>query len=314
MTRWLTRRSLLLGALLSAAALILPATVPSSNHQRTVSVTYRLNQGNTGGQGGSLALPARVDNGKNAGTGAESGAPAPSRPSPTDPNHGNASDPNTPDVPTPDPSTPPVLTPDPLAVLHNTGRPQVALTFDDGPDGATPQILALLRQHRVKATFCVIGVNIHSNEDKLRQIVADGHTLCNHTWSHDLRLGTRNPEVIRSDLQRTNDEIHRVVPGAPIRYFRHPGGNFTAAAVAISRELGMTSISWDVDPRDWEVKRYGSGGGMTNHIVNTVTSATRPGSIVLSHDGGGPRAATVAAYTALLPWLLDRYELFALPV
>jgi peptidoglycan/xylan/chitin deacetylase (PgdA/CDA1 family) len=314
------RRSLFMYALLSVAVLVLLGSTTSPARQQTVSVTWRLNQQQTGGRGGALALPGTAGGGAGSTTGTGAGsttganAPKPSRSSPTEFSHGDASDPNTPDVPTQEPTPPGPALPNSATALRNMGNAQVALTFDDGPDGATPALLDLLRAHHVKATFCVIGVNIKSNEQSLRQIVADGHTLCNHTWQHDLKLGTRSAEIVRSDLQRTSDEIHRVVPGAPIRYFRHPGGNFTPGAVAIARELGMTSIEWDVDPRDWDVRSYGSGGGMTNRIVNAVTRNTRPGSIILSHDGGGPRGATIAAYRTLVPWLLFRYELIALPV
>jgi peptidoglycan/xylan/chitin deacetylase (PgdA/CDA1 family) len=198
-------------------------------------------------------------------------------------------------------------------VLKTTGSAGVALTFDDGPSPEyTPQILALLRKHGVKATFCLIGVNVRSHPDLVQAIVRDGHTLCNHTWSHDLNLGRRSPEEIRSDLRRTSDEIHAAVPGAPIKYFRHPGGNFTPAAVKIAREMGMTSIGWTVDPRDWETGRQGSA--MTGHIVAAVERYTTAGAIVLSHDGGGDRHWTVEAYQTLLPWLAQRFKLVAMPV
>lgn len=201
-----------------------------------------------------------------------------------------------------------------VAVQRNLDTQQVALTFDDGPDAATPQILALLRAHGVKATFCVIGVNVQAHPDMVRAIAADGHTLCNHTWHHDQQLGTRGADAIRADLQRTSDEIHRAAPGARIRYFRHPAGNFTATSTAVASSLGMISIGWDVDPRDWDLHRHGRGGPLAQHIVDVVTGQCHPGAIVLSHDGGNDRSSTVAAYQALLPWLKARYQLVPMPV
>jgi peptidoglycan/xylan/chitin deacetylase (PgdA/CDA1 family) len=199
-------------------------------------------------------------------------------------------------------------------VLKLTGSDGVALTFDDGPSPThTPQLLALLRQHGVKATFCLVGVEVRANPQLVAAIVRDGHALCNHSWSHDLRLGTRSAEHIRADLKRTNDEIHKVVPGTPIRYFRHPGGNWTPAAIQIAQDLGMAAAGWDVDPRDWDTKAYGTGAGMTAHIVAAVRQKTRPGSIVLAHDAGGERAATIAAMRILLPELAQRFRLVALP-
>ena len=81
----------------------------------------------------------------------------------------------------------------PLRQPRQHRTPEVALTFDDGPDPTyTPQVLALLRPYRVKATFCVVGENAQAHPDLVRQIVADGHTLCNHSWHHDVLLGTRS--------------------------------------------------------------------------------------------------------------------------
>ena len=190
----------------------------------------------------------------------------------------------------------------------------MALTFDDGPGQNTPQILALLRAYGIKATFCLIGVKVQANPDAVRQIVTDGHTLCNHSWKHDLKLGSRPVDVIRNDLQITNDEIHKAVPGAPIKYYRQPGGEWTSAVVSVAKELGMTPLHWSVDPMDWNIRRWPVGETMTNHVIGVVEHNTGPGAIVLSHDGGGDRASTVAAYRVLLPWLKERFQLAALPV
>lgn len=202
---------------------------------------------------------------------------------------------------------------DRLVVQRALDTHQVALTFDDGPDAATPRVLELLRKNQIKATFCVIGVNVRAHPELVRQIAADGHSLCNHTLRHDLHLGTRGVATIRADLQQTADAIHQAAPGAPIRYFRHPGGNFTPASNEVAKELGMISLGWNVDPNDWNLTKFPVTAARTEHVVNVVTSQTRPGAIILSHDGGGDRSATIAAYERLLPWLKARYELVALP-
>src|SRR5262249_42304749 len=98
--------------------------------------------------------------------------------------------PSTPDgphaSPSPSPSTP-SLTLESLTLGQlRTGSNDVALTFDDGPGPYTPQILAVLRQYHVKATFCLVGVNVQKHHDYVQQIVADGHTLCNHSWNHNI--------------------------------------------------------------------------------------------------------------------------------
>ena len=198
-------------------------------------------------------------------------------------------------------------------VIRTTGSAAVALTFDDGPGPDTPQLLKMLRDQGIKATFCLIGVNVQEYPQYVQEIVKDGHTLCNHTWKHDEALGKKSPDVIRADLQKTNDEIHKAVPDAQIRYFRHPGGNFTPAAVQVAADLGMASLGWNVDPSDWNVKKW-SGDQMTKHIITNVRNNTKPGAIVLSHDAGGDRGATMNAYKTLLPELKNKFTLIAMPV
>lgn len=211
----------------------------------------------------------------------------------------------------PDPDDPrPPLPPEaggPSGSRMTTGSRHVALTFDDGPDPTyTPQILAMLRAFHVKATFCVIGQNVAAHPELVRAIAADGHTLCNHSWDHDLNLGSRSPAVIRADLTRTSAAIRGAAPGAAVKYFRQPGGNWTPAVVAVARQLGMSSLDWEVDPRDWSMPGSAS-------IIATVTSQTEAGSIVLMHDGGGNRQGSVNALRTIIPELTSRFQLTAMP-
>jgi peptidoglycan/xylan/chitin deacetylase (PgdA/CDA1 family) len=252
-----------------------------------------MRSGGAGGQGG-VVDPSPTPDGE---------------PTPTGPTQPNAEHKPHTVSHTPTPSNPPAE-----VVTKTTGTANVALTFDDGPGENTPQILALLRQYHVKATFCLIGVNVVAHPDLVQAIVRDGHTLCNHSWHHELNLGTRSADEIRDNLRRTSDAIEQAAPGVPIRYFRHPGGNFTPLAIQIAKELGMASIGWSVDPWDWNVEKFPPGPTMTRHIISNVEHNTRAGSIVLSHDGGGDRSSTVAAYKTLLPFLTARFSLVELPV
>jgi peptidoglycan/xylan/chitin deacetylase (PgdA/CDA1 family) len=203
--------------------------------------------------------------------------------------------------------------PDPVAgALRRTGSAAVALTFDDGPDPVqTPLLLDLLKEHGVKATFCMVGFRVRDHPDLVRRIAAEGHTLCNHSWQHLLNLAKRDPEYIRHDLANTNNAIRAAVPDAKIAYFRAPGGNFTPDLVAIVREFGMTSIYWHVDPRDWDHKKDPSDPAHIARVVAAVQRYTRPGSIVLSHDNAQPD--TILAYRELLPWLKSRFQLEPMP-
>jgi len=193
-----------------------------------------------------------------------------------------------------------------------TGTAAVALTFDDGPDPAqTPRILKLLAQQQVHATFCLVGKNVQAHPELVRQIVAGGNTLCNHTWLHSLTLGKQPAAAIRADLARTSAAIQKAAPGAKVKYFRAPGGNFTPRLVAVAQQMGMTSIYWKVDPRDWDHPKGESHAAHRSRVISTVEKRTRKGSIVLSHDYAQPD--TIAAYQTLIPWLRKHFKLIALP-
>jgi peptidoglycan/xylan/chitin deacetylase (PgdA/CDA1 family) len=188
-----------------------------------------------------------------------------------------------------------------------TGTSAVALTFDDGPDPTwTPKVLDLLHDNKITATFCVIGENAAAHPELVRRMVAEGHTLCNHSWNHDLNLAGYAPATIRADLERTNTAIHDAVPGAAVPYFRQPGGAWSPRVIDVAGQLGMASIHWDVDPQDWNLP------GSTA-IIKGVSDGVRPGSIVLLHDGGGDRSGTVSACESLLPYLRSRYRLTPAP-
>jgi peptidoglycan-N-acetylglucosamine deacetylase len=229
---------------------------------------------------------------------------------PTSPSTGTTATPSPthrPPAPTPSPPSGTAHGQGPYGTMAVTGSSSVALTFDDGPGPYTAQILSLLEQNHVHATFCLIGRQVSAYAADIRRMVADGDTLCNHTWDHDEHLGDKPASQIKSELTMTDDAIHQAAPGALVRYFRNPGGNYTPQTIEIAKDLGMTSLYWSVDPSDW--KEPG-----TQAIINSVIAHTRRGSIVLSHDGGGNRSQTVAAYKVLLPYLKQHFTLIALPV
>ncbi|WP_051366617.1 polysaccharide deacetylase family protein [Hamadaea tsunoensis] len=193
------------------------------------------------------------------------------------------------------------------SIMIHTGTAATALTFDDGPQPTwTPNVLNQLKAAGVHATFCLIGQQVKANAALVRRMVAEGHTLCNHSWAHDEHLGSKSTAQIRADIVRTDAAIHAVVPGVPILYFRQPGGIWTANEIAVIRSLGKKALGWSVDPSDWD--RPG-----TQAIISRVLSHTRKGSIVLMHDGGGDRSQTASALHTILPALKAKYTLIALP-
>jgi peptidoglycan/xylan/chitin deacetylase (PgdA/CDA1 family) len=256
---------------------------------------------------------------------AEPAVASPALPSPSAPPSARPSAPPSPSKP---PSSPPATTKTaedgyhvrppgnghgPAESVTRTAGADVALTFDDGPDPInTPALLQILRENNVKATFCMVGFRVRDRPDLVRQIYADGHTLCNHSWQHLTDLAKRDPSYIDWDLRHTNDMIHAAVGAdAPIRYFRAPGGNFTPSLVAKATELGMASIYWDVDPRDWDHKPDSNHSAHISRVISQVKSQIRQGSIVLSHDNGQPD--TIVAYRTLIPWLKQHFTLEGLP-
>src|SRR3712207_2726151 len=101
----------------------------------------------------------------------------------------------------------------------------VALTIDDGPDPEwTPQMLDLLREHNVQATWCGVGWRVRSHPELLERIQREGHLLCDHTVTHDLYLDERDSDTVRTEVLGGLDAIHEVLPSASVPWYRAPGG------------------------------------------------------------------------------------------
>jgi peptidoglycan/xylan/chitin deacetylase (PgdA/CDA1 family) len=170
-------------------------------------------------------------------------------------------------------------------------RRVVALTFDDGPSEYTPEFLRVLREKGVHATFFEIGQEMPGREDTMRQILAEGDELGDHTMNHVEFPGY-------SEIAGAGARIEDYTHFKPC-LFRPPGGAVNAGVIATAGSLGMRTINWDVDPRDWTTPG-------TSAIYNTIVGNARPGSIILMHDGGGPRGETLAALPAIIDTLRSR--------
>lgn len=192
-------------------------------------------------------------------------------------------------------SDPPPAAGKPQFYVHE-GDKAIALTIDDGPSGKyTPQVLALLAQYKVPATFCMIGGNAAKHASLVAEVTAAGHLVANHTYTHP-DMSKMDAAAIRAEIERTTDALTRA--GAkPPTFFRAPGGGWSPTVFDVCGKLGLRPLDWSVDPKDW------SKPG-TDHIVSTVMGHTHTGSIILEHDGGGDRSQTVAALQKFLPQLL----------
>jgi len=162
------------------------------------------------------------------------------------------------------------------SAVHVDG-PFVAMTFDDGPsEKLTPELLDILAQHHIHATFFVIGRNVVEHPEILRRAVREGHEIGNHSWSHPA-FGKMRDESVRAELQKTDDAIRTAIGVRPV-LMRPPYGSITARQKKwINSEFGYRIILWDVDPLDW--KRPGPAV-----VTSRIVRETRPGSIILSHD------------------------------
>ncbi|WGL53433.1 polysaccharide deacetylase family protein [Nocardioides sp. BP30] len=182
----------------------------------------------------------------------------------------------------------------------------VLLTVDDGPSPLwTPRYLRLFAQHHVTATFNLIGEQVRPNRRIVRAMVAEGHAIANHTWTHDERLPFRSRRDIHREIVRTNEAIHDATGHRPTQ-FRAPGGVWGPKLFAELNRQEMLPVDWNIDPRDWA--RPGTPA------IERAMLAARPGDIILCHDGGGDRSETFRALQKVIPALKHRgFSFVALP-
>ena len=181
------------------------------------------------------------------------------------------------------------------AAVPNPG-PVVALTFDDGPSPEwTPLVLEILRRFGVKATFCTVGYNQRRHPDLVRQVVAEGHTLCNHTAHHPM-LDRLAPEQVAAEIADNAADL-RAITGQDAPFFRAPGGRLTPTVVDVAHRHGQRILGWNVDPYDYQRPP-------PEVLRDRILGAVKPGSVVILHDGGGVRASTVTMLPDLLLRLL----------
>jgi peptidoglycan/xylan/chitin deacetylase (PgdA/CDA1 family) len=171
----------------------------------------------------------------------------------------------------------------------------IALTVDDGPHPTyTPQILDLLAEFRVPATFSLIGEQVTEYPQLVKRIVMSGHQVSDHTMTHPINLPSLASDRIKVEIGDAHDRIAQLTGVAP-KFFRAPGGNWSTQVLDVANERGMICIDWAVDPRDWA--RPG-----TTSITNSLLGA-KAGDILLCHDGGGDRSETIQALRTVIPAL-----------
>lgn len=194
------------------------------------------------------------------------------------------------------------------------------LTFDDGPSPVTLQVLDILKAHEAKATFFVVGRNIPGNEAILQRIVAEGHTLGGHTFSHDYKTVYRNQDSFFADLEKGNALIEQAT-GIKPTVFRYPGGSSNTvslkyqdpahynkeqtvmkAIMAESKNKGYTFIDWNVTNGDGRSNTYTAEDALSQ-VKQQVREQKEI--VVLMHDSG-VKKATAASLEEVIQFLLEK--------
>lgn len=153
----------------------------------------------------------------------------------------------------------------------------IALTFDDGPSPeTTPQLLQILRERNVKATFFVLGNMVAKHPEVLKMIADEGHEIGSHSWSHP-QLTRISQAGVDKELGNTSEAIFQVTGKKPI-YLRPPYGSMKPTLrTYIEDKYGLTIVNWAVDPNDWKNRN-------TQAVYDAIMAQVKPGAIVLSHD------------------------------
>ena len=173
------------------------------------------------------------------------------------------------------------------SILWHTNDPTVHLTFDDGPHpNATPIVLDILKSRHLKATFFLLGENVHQYPDLAREISNQGHSIGNHSLTHTSLL-LKSSSWQSHQIEETN-KIVRGTTGRTPRLFRPPFGRFDLGTTKAASSHGLKTVMWDVDARD-----YSTSGIQV--IIRRVCRQTFPGSIILLHDNDST-SATLSEY------------------
>ena len=177
------------------------------------------------------------------------------------------------------------------------GFKQIALTYDDGPnDPHTLRLLEVFARHNVRATFFLIGKYVRQRPGLAREIVAAGHVVGNHTFTHPLLIFKRASEI-RRELADCRSALQDAI-GDHSRLFRPPFGGRRPAVLRIARDLGLVPVMWNVTGYDWNAPP-------AEVIERKVSQRIRGGDVILLHDGGhaamgADRAQTVIATERLI--------------
>ncbi len=174
----------------------------------------------------------------------------------------------------------------------------VALTFDDGPHKLyTAQILDILAEYGVKATFFIVGKNCEKYPELVKREIDDGHEVGNHTYSHP-DIGTLDESGLVHEVLAAEETLQGLREYKP-KLFRPPAGKYNAAIDRIIAKLNYTAVLWNVDTQDWKAPA-------TEKITARVFKNVKPGNIILMHDYVVGKSHTPESLRVILPQLIEQ--------
>jgi len=177
-------------------------------------------------------------------------------------------------------------------------KKKIALSFDDGPNGKyTEEVLALLKEKNIIATFFVCGDSTTINPLLVKKAYDMGNEIGNHTYSH-VNIAKLSDQALVKELSKSNEEIHKAIGKYPV-LFRPPYGASSARANEILAKEGFKKVTWDYMVNDYDIKKTTS-----EKIAIEVITHAHSGAIIDMHDGGGNREKTIEA----LPKIIDELK------
>lgn len=175
---------------------------------------------------------------------------------------------------------------------------KIALTFDDGPHPRyTPEILDILDEYNIKATFFVIGINAKYYPESLQLISERGHEIANHTYTHP-HVSHIDPLKLQREVEHCESEILSIVDERT-KLFRPPEGMIDETILSAMSKLDYKVVLWNIDTRDWA---HTPAEKISEHVIKNVSD----GDIILMHDYIGKDSPTPEALRLFLPILIEK--------
>ena len=181
---------------------------------------------------------------------------------------------------------------------QDTNEKIIYLTFDCGyENGNTPAILDALKKHQVTATFFTVGTFLEAEPDLVKRMVAEGHTLGNHTWHHPDMSAISTIDTFSEELNSTADAYRQITGEEMPHYYRPPQGKYSTENLQMAKDLGYSTFFWSLAYVDW----YQDNQPSKEEAFAKLLGRIHPGAIVLLHN-------TSSTNAAILDELLTRWE------